>query len=236
MDVSRETCTDHLKGRTRPLKGRKDKNSILLNELFVSIQGESSWAGLPCVFIRTTACHLRCTYCDTRYAFFEGSEVSIDDILRQVESYSVPLVEVTGGEPLLQKTVFSLLSKLCEWNYTVLLETSGAVSIEPVDRRVHVILDVKTPGSGEASRNLWSNFDRLWPGCEVKFVITNREDFDYAKTVIKKYELSRYPILFSPKSGDLQPAMLCKWILEEKLLVRFQLQQHKIIWGDKRGV
>src|SRR6476660_534778 len=166
------------------------KQTLTVNEIYPSIQGESSWAGLPCVFVRLTFCDLRCSYCDTEYAFYEGSKKSLQEIVEAVGAFHCRLVEITGGEPLLQKNVLPLMSMLADTGLTVLLETSGAHDISPVDPRVHRIMDLKTPGSGEADKNLWSNIDHLNAGDEVKFVMGSREDYDWSRDKIQRYKLS----------------------------------------------
>ncbi len=223
--------------RTMPLKNMRDKSALLVHEIFLSIQGESSFAGLPCVFVRTTACHLRCSYCDTEHAFYAGSEMTLEEITDKVKNFGIPLVEITGGEPLLQKSTFTLMQTLCDLGFMVLLETSGGVSIDKVDRRVHVILDVKTPGSGEHERNVWSNFELIWPGCEIKFVICDREDYLFAKNILQKFDLAmRCHVLFSHEAKTMNATKLAEWIIEDRLPVRFQTQLHKFLWGDKTGV
>lgn len=211
---------------------------IKVNEIFYSIQGESSFAGMPCVFIRLTYCNLRCTYCDTEYSFYEGEDFTIDEILKKVKSYNCNLVEVTGGEPLVQKESLELLKCLCDEGYQVLLETSGSLSIKDVDQRVIIIMDLKTPSSGMMKKNLFSNFDYLKLKDEVKFVIGNREDYDWAKKIISEYKLlDKCKILMGCVFGQLPNVELATWILEDKLPVRFQIQLHKYIWHpETRGV
>ena len=214
-------------------------SSILrVTEIFHSIQGESSYVGQPCVFVRLTGCPLRCTWCDTDYAFYGGQESSIDDILLKVESYGCRLVEVTGGEPLAQPESLPLMTRLCDAGYTVLLETSGAVDIVPVDPRVHVILDVKCPGSGMTDRMHWQNISALTAKDEAKFVLANRADYDWAREVLGEHDLaSRCAVLLSPVFGTLDVRELAEWVLADKLPVRFQIQLHKHIWApDMRGV
>ena len=205
---------------------------LTINEIYHSIQGESTWAGCPCVFVRLTFCDLRCNYCDTEYAFYEGKKRSLPEILETVEGYRCPLIEITGGEPLLQKNVLPLMSTLCDSSYTVLLETSGAHDISKVDPRVHRIMDLKTPGSGEVEKNLWANIDQLGAGDEVKFVMGSREDYDWSRDKVQRYDLpSRCrAVLFSPIFGRIDPRQIVEWILADKLNVRFQLQMHKFIW------
>ncbi len=209
-----------------------------ITEVFHSIQGESSYAGQPCVFVRLTGCPLRCTWCDTTYAFHGGQDGSIDDVLAKVHSYGCRLVEVTGGEPLAQPESLPLMARLCDAGYTVLLETSGAIDIAPVDPRVHVILDIKCPGSDMTDRMHWPNLSRLAAKDEAKFVLADRADYDWARETLARYELAnRCTVLFSPVFGSLDMRELAEWILADRLPVRFQLQMHKYIWApDMRGV
>ena len=209
-----------------------------ITEIFHSIQGESSYAGQPCVFVRLTGCPLRCTWCDTDYAFYGGHECSIVEVLATVQTYGCRLVEVTGGEPLVQPESLPLMTRLCDAGYTVLLETSGAVDIAPVDPRAHVILDVKCPGSGMTGRMHWPNLSQLAAKDEAKFVMADRADYDWAREILTQYDLaSRCPVLFSPVFGTLDARQLAEWTLADRLPVRFQLQMHKYIWApDMRGV
>jgi len=209
-----------------------------VTEIFHSIQGESSHVGQPCVFVRLTGCPLRCTWCDTEYAFYGGYEQSIEQILTKVDSYGCQLVEVTGGEPLAQADAFQLIARLCERGYQVLIETSGAIDISPVDRRAHVILDVKCPGSGMTDRMYWPNLNLLTMKDEAKFVLCDRNDYDWARKTITQYELTRRcSVLMSPVFGSLEPRLLAEWVLADRLPVRFQLQLHKLVWApDMRGV
>lgn len=211
---------------------------LRVTEIFHSIQGESTFAGQPCVFVRLTGCPLRCTWCDTEYAFYGGTEQSIDDIVRRIREYGCRLVEVTGGEPLAQSEAVGLLKRLCEEGFTVLLETSGAVDTSAVDPRVHTILDVKCPGSGMTERMHWPNVERLRPQDEAKFVIQDRADYEWAKDIVARYSLTdRCVVLFSPVFGTLDPRRLAEWVLADRLPIRFQLQMHKYIWApDMRGV
>jgi len=211
---------------------------LRVNEIFHSIQGESTFAGRPCVFVRLTGCPLRCTWCDTEYAFYAGTEQSVDDILAQVRRYDCPLVEMTGGEPLAQSSTTSLLTSLCDNGFTVLLETSGALDTANVDPRVHVILDVKCPQSGMTERMHWPNVERLRRQDEVKFVVQDRPDYEWAKDVVSRYQLMECcPVLFSPVFGSLDPRLLAEWVLADRLPIRVQLQMHKFIWApDMRGV
>ena len=209
-----------------------------ITEIFHSIQGESSYVGQPCVFVRLTGCPLRCTWCDTDYAFYGGQERSIDDVLAQVLDYGCPLVEVTGGEPLVQPDCLPFITRLCDAGYRVLLETSGTVDIEPVDPRAHVILDVKCPGSGMTDRMHWPNLSRLAAKDEAKFVLADRADYDWAREILAQYGVTiRCPVLFSPVFGSLAVGTLADWILADKLPVRLQIQLHKYIWSPElRGV
>ena len=205
-------------------------------EIFHSLQGESSRVGLPTVFVRLTGCPLRCGYCDTAYAFQGGHNMSDQQILDRVAEYGTRYVTVTGGEPLAQKGCIPLLKKLCDAGYDVSLETGGALDISAVDPRVSVILDVKTPGSGEVEKNRWQNLDRLKPGDEVKFVLCDRTDYDWAKQVLAEHGISRQcPVLFSPVYSTLNPSELADWVLQDKLPVRMQVQLHKILWGETPG-
>lgn len=211
---------------------------LRVTEIFYSIQGESTFTGRPCVFVRLTGCPLRCAWCDTEYAFYGGTEQSIDDIVRQVREYDCRLVEVTGGEPLAQPDATALLRRLCDEGLTVLLETSGALDTAPVDPRVHIILDTKCPGSGMTERMHWPNVERIRSQDEVKFVIRDRVDYEWAKEVVARYNLTdRCAVLFSPVFGTLDPRQLAEWVLADRLPIRFQLQIHKHIWSpDMRGV
>jgi 7-carboxy-7-deazaguanine synthase len=212
---------------------------VTVNEIFYSVQGESTYAGRPCVFVRLTACDLRCTWCDTPYAFFEGAKRPLDEVLDAVEHFDCPLVEVTGGEPLLQEDVYPLMQALVDRGKTVLLETGGHRSTARVPAPVVTILDVKCPGSGEADRMDWTNLDRLRPHDEVKFVIKDRADYEYARDVIARHGLERRAaaIHLSPVHGALDPKSLSEWVLADHLPVRVQLQLHKFIWSpDTRGV
>ncbi len=224
---------------------------LRINEIFHSIQGEGVRAGLPCVFIRLTGCHLRCTYCDTEYSFYEGGWMTLDEIVERVAAYGCRVVEVTGGEPLLQPGVYPLMTRLADGFDTVLLETAGALSIERVDPRVVRIVDFKTPSSGECERNCWENVARLTPRDEVKFVIGDRADYEWARAAIARLGLSdRCPVLMQPVTnaqsasaalklakGNLAASDLAAWILADGLPVRLSLQLHKLIWSPTaRGV
>jgi len=213
--------------------------TLKINEVYESIQGESSWAGWRCVFVRLTACDLRCTYCDTEYAFYEGKKRLVSEVLAEVLAYDTPLVEITGGEPLLQRNVHPLMTAIAEAGRTVLIETSGAHDISVIDPRVHRIMDLKTPGSGECARNLWSNIAHLNRGDEVKCVIGSREDYEWSRDRVREHALAARcnTVLFSPIFGRIEPREIVDWILEDKLPVRFQLQMHKFIWEPRaRGV
>ncbi len=215
------------------------EKTLTINEIYHSVQGESTWAGLPCVFVRLTFCDLRCSYCDTEYAFYEGNKRPLAEIVTAVLAYDCPLVEITGGEPLLQKNVLQLMTMLADAGLTVLLETSGAHDISRVDARVHRIIDLKTPGSGEVNRNLFSNIEHLTARDEVKFVIGSREDYEWSREQVQRYDLATRcrAVLFSPIFGRIEPRQIVEWILEDKLTVRFQLQMHKFIWPPaERGV
>jgi len=211
--------------------------SLRIFEIFHSLQGESSRVGLPTVFVRLTGCPLRCGYCDTEYAFHGGASQTLDEILQEVAKYQAKYVCVTGGEPLAQKGCHDLLKALCDLGYSVSLETSGAMDISHVDPRVSIIMDIKTPGSGEEGKNLWANIPHLKAKDEVKFVLADRADYDWAKQVLAKYALTeKSPVLFSPVYKTLPPADLAQWVLEDHLPVRMQLQLHKILWGEKPSV
>ncbi len=207
-------------------------------EIFVSIQGESTYAGLPCVFVRMTGCNLRCVYCDTTYAYEKGIEMSEDEIIERVKNYGINLVEITGGEPLLQRDVLSLMERLLDNGFTVLLETNGSESIQNVDKRVVIIMDIKTPKSGMFEKMDLLNLKYIKPDDEIKLVVMDREDYEWVKEFIKDYALAdKCKILLSPAYGTLLPEDLSKWIIEDRLPVRLNLQLHKYIYGaDKRGV
>lgn len=209
-----------------------------VNEIYRSIQGESSYAGLPCVFVRLTYCNLRCSYCDTEYAFYEGKDYTVEEVLREVGSFDCPLVELTGGEPLLQEEVFPLMDELVGRGYTVLLETGGSLDVGRVNPSVIKILDLKCPGSGESQRNLYGNLAKLQSRDEVKFVIGDRADYLWARKALQEHQLTdRCSVLFSTVFQKLPPRQLAEWLLEDNLKVRLQLQMHKYIWGPEvRGV
>ncbi|HRI46289.1 MAG: 7-carboxy-7-deazaguanine synthase QueE [Ignavibacteriaceae bacterium] len=211
---------------------------LKVNEIYYSVQGESSKAGLPCIFVRLTYCNLRCSYCDTEYAFYEGTDFSIDTIIEQIQKYNCKLVEITGGEPLVQAECLPLMEKLCDMGYEVMIETGGSLPIEKIDERVSVIMDLKCPSSKMMQKNRYENINHLKTIDEVKFVIGTREDYDWCKKIIEEYNLSeKCHILFSVVFGQLKPIDLVNWILEDNLPVRFQLQMHKIIWEPtKKGV
>ena len=212
--------------------------SVRLTEIFHSLQGEARTVGRPTVFVRLTGCPLRCTYCDTAYAFEGGKQHSLDSVLSQVAEHSADYVTVTGGEPLAQPAAIQLMQRLCDAGYQVSLETGGAMPIDDVDDRVSIVLDLKTPASGESDRNLLANVPLLRPKDQVKFVICDRGDYEWSKAQVHMHDLgSRVDdILFSPSYEELAPALLAQWVLEDRLKVRMQLQLHKQIWGDKKGV
>jgi 7-carboxy-7-deazaguanine synthase len=212
---------------------------LTVNEIYESIQGESTYTGLPCVFVRTTACDLRCTWCDTPYAFHEGRKMSLDEVMAEVERYGLRLVELTGGEPLLQAAIYPLMDRLLAEGYTVLVETGGHVDVGRVPAPVVRIVDVKCPGSGESHRIHWPNLARLQPHDQVKFVLRDRADYEFARGVLATHALAGRvaALLFSPVHGVLAPKALAGWILEDRLPVRLQIQLHKYIWGAQaRGV
>jgi len=212
---------------------------LKINEIFHSIQGESTKAGLPCIFVRLTYCNIRCVYCDTEYAFYEGDDRAIDDIISEVKTFNCRLVEITGGEPLVQENVHILMKQLCDLGYEVLIETGGSLPIEVIDKRVKVIMDLKTPYSKMEKRNRYENIQYLKPTDEVKFVIGSREDYDWVKEMISKYDLINRveQVLLSPVFDKVENIQLAEWILKDKLNVRFQLQMHKYIWHpETRGV
>ncbi len=211
---------------------------LRVNEIFHSIQGEGTRAGVRCAFVRLTGCHLRCTYCDTEYAFHEGGWMTLDAVVDAVAAFGCPTVEVTGGEPLLQPGVYPLMRRLADVHPTVMIETSGAVLMDRVDPRVVRIMDLKCPSSGEAHRNEWRNIDLLTPRDELKFVIGGRADYEWARTVMAERRLSlRCPVLMNPVYGELELSELASWILEDRLEVRIGVQLHKLIWSPQtRGV
>jgi len=211
---------------------------LRITEIFHSIQGESTWAGVPCTFVRLTGCPLRCTWCDTEYAFHGGSRMTFDDIVEEVGRHPTRVVEITGGEPLAHPGSIDLASRLLDEGYTVLVETSGAFDVSPLDERVHTIMDLKCPGSGENARNLWANLDHLDGRDEIKFVVKDRGDYEWARDVIRERGLdqrvadgSLRALLMSPVWGEIDLEAFAGWILEDGLPVRFQVQVHKLIWG-----
>jgi 7-carboxy-7-deazaguanine synthase len=211
---------------------------LRVTEIFHSIQGESTWAGVPCTFVRLTGCPLRCVWCDTEYSFHGGEKVMLDDIVARVDEIGTPVVEVTGGEPLVHRNAFVLVQRLLDKGYTVLVETSGAVDVSPLDARAHRIMDLKCPGSGEVQKNMWSNLDHLTGRDELKFVIADRTDYEWARDVVRAKGLDRRvedgtlrAILFSPVWDSVDFRQLAEWILEDRLPVRYQIQMHKVIWG-----
>ena len=223
--------------RLKPLRDRPP-GTLVVHEIYRSLQGESTFAGLPCVFVRLTACHLRCGYCDTPHAFHEGTILPLDEVISRALAFGDDLVELTGGEPLLQPEALPLMARLADADRTVLLETSGAVDIGGVDPRVHIILDMKTPGSGEVAANVWANLALLRAKDEVKFVICDQADFDWSVTQVRAHDLTdRCPVLFSPVFGRVHPTDLAAWVLDSGLPVRLQVQLHKILWEpNARGV
>ncbi len=211
-------------------------DQLLISEIFYSLQGESTTVGLPTVFVRLTGCPLRCQYCDTEYAFTGGDYFSFDEILRQVAQHQASHVTVTGGEPLAQANCIGLLARLCDAGYQVSLETSGALDISEVDARVMKVMDIKTPGSGEAGRNRFENVAHLGGDDQVKFVLCDREDYDWAKRCMREHNLAdRCEVLMSPSHGQMDATELADWILQDHLPVRMQLQLHKLLWGDQPG-
>jgi 7-carboxy-7-deazaguanine synthase len=208
-----------------------------VTEIFFSIQGESSHAGRPCVFVRLTGCNLRCVWCDSEYTFTGGERMSLDDVMARVASYGCRLVEVTGGEPLAQSEAFELITRLCDEGYEVLIETSGSIDIAPVDERATLIYDIKCPGSGEVAKNRWENLDILRPRDEIKFVIADRNDYEWARKVIEERGLHRWTVLFSAVWGTMDVKSLAEWMLADRVPARLQTQLHKHIWGpDVKGV
>ncbi|SDY87816.1 7-carboxy-7-deazaguanine synthase QueE [Nitrosomonas sp. Nm58] len=215
----------------------KPETEVLrVSEVFYSLQGETSRIGLPTVFIRLTGCPLRCGYCDTEYAFSGGRNMSIAEVLDEASSYASRYITVTGGEPLAQKACLTLLTVLCDAGYSVSIETSGALDVSKVDKRVSKIVDIKTPGSGEVTKNLWSNLEYLTCHDELKFVLCDKADYQWAVGVFYERRLDQIcPVLFSPVYGQLDPALLADWILKDRLAVRLQLQLHKMLWGEVAG-
>lgn len=211
-------------------------STLRINEIFYSIQGESSRIGMPTVFVRLTGCPMRCTYCDTAYAFHEGQQQEIEEIIQEIKKFDTNYVTVTGGEPLAQKNCIDLMNQLCELGYQVSLETGGALDIKDVHAKVKIILDVKTPKSNEDKNNFWPNLANIRTNDEIKFVIEDYEDFSWSIDMIEKYQLNQSQILFSPVYNVLASEQLAEWILKHQLNVRLQLQLHKILWGEKKGV
>lgn len=211
-------------------------NRLRLTEIFFSLQGETRTVGLPTVFVRLTGCPLRCGYCDTAYAFQGGNWVEMDDILKQVASFNPQYVTVTGGEPLAQKLCLTLLERLCDQEYEVSLETSGALDVSGVDARVVKVIDIKTPGSLEVDKNRYENLDHILPHDQIKFVICNREDYEWSRNILNQYTLAdRCEVLFSPSFQQQSPGQLADWIIQDRLPVRLQIQLHKFLWGDVPG-
>jgi len=223
--------------RLAPLQA-KPAGQLLIHEIYRSIQGESTFAGLPCVFVRLAVCDSRCVWCDTPHAFAQGEPWTLEAIIERVQGYGCPLVEITGGEPLVQPEVLPLMSRLADAGLTVLLETSGAHDVGPVDARVHIIMDLKCPDSGECECNYWPNLGRLKRNDEIKFVIASRRDFDWAAETIQTHHLDqRFTVLLSPVFGAVTPVQLADWLLASGLQVRMQLQLHKYVWDpNARGV
>ena len=208
-----------------------------ITEIFHSIQGESSHAGRPCVFVRLTGCNLRCRWCDSEYTFSGGDRMSLDEVMQKVRSYGCDLVEITGGEPLAQAEAFDLIARLCDDGFEVLIETSGSIDIAPVDKRATIVLDIKCPGSGEVAKNRWENIALLKPNDEIKFVIADRTDYEWACQVIEERKLHRWTVLFSPVWGEMDLKSLAEWMLADRVPARLQTQLHKHIWGaEARGV
>lgn len=226
--------------RERPDPPRRlpARQRLRVNEIFYSLQGESTFAGLPCVLVRLTGCQMRCVWCDSEYSFYEGSWSSVDAVLAEVARHDCPLVEVTGGEPLLQPGVHTLLAGLCDAGHQVLLETGGGLDISAVDARVRRIVDVKCPGSGEVENNLWSNLELLRPTDELKFVLADEADYEWARELVRERDLlACCPVLFSVVAGSLDLGLLASRVLADRLQVRVQTQLHKLIWGSEtRGV
>jgi 7-carboxy-7-deazaguanine synthase len=209
---------------------------LKVTEIFHSLQGESRPAGLPTAFVRLTGCPLRCVYCDTEYAFHGGRQMAISAILTEVATYGTPHVCVTGGEPLAQQNCQGLLCRLADAGFQVSLETSGALDISEVDQRVTIVMDIKTPASGESDRNRWENIERLKPQDQIKFVISGRQDYEWSREVLSQHDLAqRFSVLFSPAWGEGIEQSLAEWILQDRLAVRFQMQLHKILWGEAPG-
>ncbi|MFZ9887317.1 MAG: radical SAM protein [Myxococcota bacterium] len=236
MPLPLELIEESPAARVRELKGIGDEH-LLVHEVYAALQGEGTHVGLPCVFVRTTGCHLRCRYCDTAHAFHEGRLQEVDEVVSAVRDYQIPLVLLTGGEPLLQSAAIPLLTRLCDAGLTVLLETSGGVSTARVDPRVRIILDVKTPGSGEYARNVWDNLERLRPHDELKFVLCSDDDYVFARDFVRTHQLyERCAVLFSPEASVVDKGRIAQRIVDDRLPVRMQVQLHKVLFGDRRGV
>lgn len=216
----------------------KGVQTLVISEIFFSIQGESTHAGLPCTFVRLTACDLRCVWCDTEYAFHGGERMTVNAVVEKIAAFGCPLVEITGGEPLLQREVHGLIGRLCDEGYRVLIETGGHLDIIPIDKRATVIMDIKCPGSGMVDRNRWENLPTLKPTDQVKFVIADRADYEWARGIVREHFTDApQTILFSPVFHTMDNAELSEWILQDRLPVRFQVQLHKYIWEPtRRGV
>ena len=236
-EAGREGALNRARGGSDGLPASASETTLRITEIFYSLQGEARTVGLPTVFVRLTGCPLRCHYCDTAYAFSGGELLDIADILEQVDSYRPRYVTVTGGEPLAQPNCWPLLGELCDAGYEVSLETSGAVGLEGLDPRVVVVLDLKTPASGEMERNLYANLALLKATDQVKFVLCDRNDYDWARFKLDEYQLPERvsDVLFSPSHGELAPRELAEWILADRLPVRLQLQLHKLLWDDQPG-
>ncbi len=211
-------------------------STLRITEIFYSLQGEAATIGLPTVFVRLTGCPLRCSYCDSEYAFHGGEYLSLEQIVQQVQSHNADYVTITGGEPLAQKNVLELMRQLCQLGLNVSIETSGAFPIEEIDPRVNVVMDLKGPSSNEMAKNRWQNIAHLKPEDQVKFIIADRKDFDWAKMTIDQYQLvDKAQVIFSPSYGKIAPQQLAQWILDDRLKVRFQIQLHKLLWDDVPG-
>lgn len=225
-----------LTSQSKSIDSQGGESRLRITEIFYSLQGESSFVGLPTVFIRLTGCPLRCGYCDTAYAFSGGEWMSIADILQQIQQYNSKVVCVTGGEPLAQRCCGDLLKQLCDAGYQVSIETSGSLDISQIDSRVSRIMDIKTPASGEESKNKYENIQQLTQADEVKFVLCNRDDYDWSKNILNKYQLlEKTQVLFSPVHSGVKPSDLADWIISDQLNVRFQFQLHKFLWNDEPG-
>ncbi len=242
MALSKRAIGHTPKERMAPLRVlQKNRDDLLIHEIYYSLQGEGSRAGLPCTFVRLTGCHLRCHYCDTESSFLEGRQMALDGVMTRVMDLGTSLVQITGGEPLLQKAVYALMEKLCDADCCVLLETSGSLSVRHVDKRVVIILDIKTPSSGEEAQNHVENIAMLRPSDELKFVISDKTDYLFAQEFLREAELlnsqkPRPTILFSPEADTMSPTQLAEWMIADRLDIRFQLQMHKVLWGTRKGV